>query len=95
MESFEMDAGTWTAVVGMISAVGAACGAAIKVVYARVTRQTDEHINRIEGKLDDCEKKHAECQQQHVEVVGRLAYLGGLMEGKGFDVDPSKITTGE
>ena len=72
------------AILVAVGSVGTATGAAIKMVYTRITTKTDQHHAELTEKLSQCEEKHEECEANNTKVSNRLASIEGFMRGKGW-----------
>ena len=83
-----MDSATVGAIVGGCVTVAGGLGTAMKLLYVRACKKSDDAFGLLSTQLEDCHKKHAECEQRNdalqkeVRAIdGRLQRLEGRSEG--------------
>ncbi|MBL8815264.1 MAG: hypothetical protein JNL58_04485 [Planctomyces sp.] len=89
----EVDGATITAIAGISGTVATAVGAAMKVLWAKVSEQHQ----RVETALDECQNEHAKAAekidavQRDVVLLNRhVGRLEGAIRARG--IDPEEIT---
>lgn len=93
IEAMEVDPGTITAVATGLGTIGATVGAAMKILWGKVSEQ---HA-RVETALEDCQKEHVKAAEKieavHRDVVTLNRHVGqleGAIRARG--IDPDEIT---
>lgn len=83
-----IDSTTIAAITGSCVTVAGGLGTAMNILYARACKKSDDAFGLLSTQLEDCHKKHAECEQRNdalqkeVRAIdGRLQRIEGRCEG--------------
>ena len=93
IEAMEVDGATITAIAGATGTVATAVGAALKILWGKVTEQH----KAVEQQLTDCHQEHKRAAEK-IDVIQRdvitLSRTVGRLEGavKARGIDPDEIT---
>jgi hypothetical protein len=69
------------ALLSIISAIGVAGAATITALWKVLHGNMDKAETRLTRKLDECEVKHSEANDQLLDLTKEVGELGGRMEG--------------
>jgi hypothetical protein len=59
----------------VVALIGALTGKLISLFDDRDKRRHDTRLLTLEGKIEDCERKHGECEKKHAETEARCEKL--------------------
>jgi prefoldin subunit 5 len=76
-----MNPQVWVALISVAGSLGVALSAAIKMVYKRACDRNDQAVQRLESKLDDCEKRHDSANTELRKQAQQIGELKGFYEG--------------
>lgn len=65
---------------GTLISISAATWAYIRSQHTAIISRVDNQAERLEGKLDDCEKRHLERDKTHFDLAIKVGELKGVNE---------------